>query len=235
MIRVMHSAADVAAALRPLVSFAWRMLFTLMICRSVFVLYDWQAVRGAGALGAIYSDGLEFDLALVLLVLLATIVAFPILASNERLVSAWRGLFTACLPFVLLAIVLIQCATPSFVDPLDGRPAPIFFEYLDDPVGVAMDLWAGFKAPIVFAATLALIATWVNTRRLAVIVGRVKPVGFMPALAVTPVLITGCFLALGLIADDVVADSQLMATQPAEPVTVAAYNEPLPGGLDQSR
>jgi hypothetical protein len=235
MARVVQSVTDLASALRPLASFAWRMLLTLTICRSVFVLYDWQAVRGAGALGAVYSAGLESDVALVLLVLLVPVLSFPVLASNRRLVNAWRGLFTACLPFVLLTIVLVQCATPSFVDPLDGRPALIFFEYLNDPAGVAAALWAGFRTPIVVAAVLALIAAWTSARRLAVIAGRVRPVGLMPALVAMPVLLTGCFLAFGLIADRVVADARRTETDTPQAVAVAAYNEKLPETFDPGR
>lgn len=212
------------AAMRPLVSFAWRMLATLTICRTVFVAFQWDSIQVAGRLGPIYADGVIFDTALVCLVLILPLAAFPLLASNRFLVGAWRALFAGCLPLVLTIIVLLACATPSFVNPLDGRPALIFLEYLNDPAGVARSTWQQSGIAIVTAAVLGLALTLVNARRLAAIVARIRPVAFLPALAGMIVLLGPWMATFGFLADSVAAEvGQRPAT--AADIVVAAYNE----------
>ena len=77
--------ARLAISLRPLLSFAWRMVLTLTICRILFVAWQWQRVIDAHMLGNVFLQGLRFDLVLLGLMLLLPILAFPVLASNRPL------------------------------------------------------------------------------------------------------------------------------------------------------
>jgi len=213
-----HSAVSrIQLSLRPLLSFAWRALLTLVVCRSIFVVWQWQRVIEADMLASIFLQGLRFDLVLVGLLLIAPVLAFPILASNRFLVPAWRGLLRVCLPAVLMVIVFMECSTPSFVDQFDSRPNILFLEYLNHPREVGATLWAAYKIPIAVSVLLVSWITWVNARQIARLVRPIQPVGLVPAILVTPLLVVVC---LGM------ARSTL-DHRPVNPSTVALSSDPL--------
>ncbi len=196
MQRIHRALARIQVSLRPLFSFAWRTLFTLTVCRTVFVVWQWQRVVDADMLATTYIQGLRFDLALVGLMLLVPVICFPVLASNRTLVPAWRGLLRICLPAVLLVIVFMECCTPSFVDQFDSRPNILFLEYLNSPREVAATLWAAYKVPIIVAVLLVSAITWINSRQIGRLAAPIQPVGVIPANLVTPFLMILC---IGLI------------------------------------
>ena len=207
----------IAISLRPLVSFAWRMLLTLTVCRIIFVAWQWQRVVDADMFGAIFVQGLRFDLVLLGLMLTIPALAFPILASNRLLVPAWRALLRVCLPIALLIIAFMECSTPSFVDQFDSRPNILFMEYLNHPREVAATLWGAYKLPIVVAILFVTSITWVNSRHIGQLVRPIRPTGVMPAILVTPLLLIVCF---GLI-------RSTLDHLPVNPSTVALSNDPL--------
>ena len=120
------SAYRILQSLHPLFSFAARTLLLLLVCRSIFVIWQWQRVIEADMLATIFVQGLRFDLVLVGLMLIVPILAYPFLASNRVLIPAWRGLLKVALPAVLLLIIFMECSTPSFVDQFDSRPNILF-------------------------------------------------------------------------------------------------------------
>ena len=135
----------VVRSLRPLLSFAVRTLILLTVCRSIFVIWQWQRVVDADMLATVFVQGLRFDLVLVGLMLAIPVLAYPLLASNRFLIPAWRGLLKFTLPLILLLIVFMECSTPSFVDQFDSRPNILFLEYLNHPAEVGATLWAAYK------------------------------------------------------------------------------------------
>ena len=50
-----------ATTLRPMVSFAWRLVVTLTVCRAALVAWQWQRVIDADMLGNVFLQGLRFD------------------------------------------------------------------------------------------------------------------------------------------------------------------------------
>ncbi len=122
-----------AVSLRPLWSFAWRMVLTLTACRLVFVAWQWQRVVDADMLGTVFAQGIRFDLVLLGLMLAVPALLFPFLASNRFLVPAWRSLLRYCLPLALLMIIFMECSTPSFVDQFDSRPNILFSRVPQSP------------------------------------------------------------------------------------------------------
>jgi phosphoglycerol transferase MdoB-like AlkP superfamily enzyme len=209
--------ARLAISLRPLLSFAWRMVLTLTICRMLFVAWQWQRVIDAHMLGNVFLQGLRFDLVLLGLMLLLPILAFPLLASNRPLVPLWRGLLKVCLPVALLLVVFMECSTPSFVDQFDSRPNILFFEYLNHPREVAATLWAAYKIPILVAVLLVAASTWLHARQLGRLVRNIQPTGILPALLVTPLLLALC---VGMI-------RSTLDHRPVNPSTVALSTDPL--------
>jgi len=182
-----------AVSLRPLASFAWRMVLTLTICRIIFVTWQWQRVIDAEMLGTVFVQGLRFDLVLLGLMLAIPVIFFPVLASNRFLVPAWRSLLRFCLPLALLLVVFMECSTPSFVDQFDSRPNILFFEYLNSPREVGATLWAAYRVPILLAIFIVTAITWVNSKQIGRLVQPIRPTGVMPALLVTPLLLFVCF------------------------------------------
>jgi phosphoglycerol transferase MdoB-like AlkP superfamily enzyme len=211
----------VAVSLRPLMSFGWRMLLILTISRTVFVAWQWQRVVDADMLGALYVQGLRFDIVLMGLMLVVPLLAFPLLASNRLLIPAWRGLLKICLPAVLLVIVFMECSTPSFVDQFDSRPNIFFIEYLNHPRDVAARLWIAYKIPILTTSFLATAMTWFNTRQIDRLVRNVQPVGVVPAILIAPFLLLLCLGMIRSTLDD----------RPVEPATVALSRDPLVNDL----
>jgi len=215
------TSARLSQSLRPLLSFAWRTLLTLTVCRGIFVVWQWQRVIEADMLTSIFVQGLRFDLVLIGLMLTIPVLAFPLLASNRLLVPAWRGLLRICLPVVLLIIVFMECSTPSFVDQFDSRPNILFLEYLVHPREVAATLWAAYKLPILATAVLATAVTWINIRQFGRLVSRIEPVGVVPAILVTPFLLVIC---LGMV-------RSTLDHRAVNPSTVAISNDPLANDL----
>ena len=198
-------------------SFAWRMVVTLTVCRIIFVAWQWQSIVEADMLGNAFLQGLRFDLVLLGLMLAVPVLCFPILASNRYLVPAWRTLLKVCLPLALLLIVFMECSTPSFVDQFDSRPNILLLEYLNHPKEVGATLWAAYKLPITFALVTVSLITWLNARQLGRLVVPIRPTGVLPALIVAPLLLALC---VGLI-------RSTLDHRPASPSTVALSTDPL--------
>ncbi len=212
------------AALRPLLSFAWRMLLTLTICRSVFVLWQWDRVTSADMLANVFIQGLRFDLVLLGLMLAVPVLLFPFLAATRFTVPAWRGLLRTSLPIALMVVLFMECSTPSFVDQFDGRPNILFLEYLNHPREVGATLWAAYKVPIVFAMLIVSAFTWTNARQIGRLTHAIVPTGVVPALLVSPLLLILCFAMIRSTTDH----------RPVNPSTVALSKDPLVNELSLS-
>ena len=211
----------VVQSLRPLFSFATRTLVMLTVCRSVFVIWQWQRVVEADMLATIFVQGLRFYLVLIGLMLAVPILAYPLLASNRLLIPAWRGLLKFTLPLILLLIVFMECSTPSFVDQFDSRPNILFLEYLNSPREVAATLWAAYKLPIIVTVVLSSVLTFFNARHIARLVNPIVTVGVVPALLATPILLIVC---LGMI-------RSTTDHRPVNPSTAAVSGDPLVNDL----
>lgn len=213
----MHSARNVAVSLRPLFAFSWRLVLILTVFRAIFVAWQWPRVVAADMLVATLLQGLRFDLVLLGLLLVFPLLLFPVLASNRTLLPAWRALLRIGLPLALLFVVFMECSTPSFINQFDGRPNILFLEYLNHPREIAATLWAAYKLSIVTAVFLVSAITWVVAQQLGKLVVPIRPTGFLPALAVTPLLLIVCFGLIRSTTDH----------RPVNPSTVALSNDPL--------
>ncbi|MDH3305032.1 MAG: LTA synthase family protein [Gammaproteobacteria bacterium] len=208
-------------ALNPLISFAWRLVLVLTVSRILLVAWQWERVRDVDMFVPVFVQGLRFDFVLLGLALVIPVLLFPLFASSERLVPAWRAFLKVYLPAVLLGIVFMELSTPSFIDQFDSRPNILFVEYLDHPREVAATLWGAYKVPLILTILIVTGFTALSARQFRTIVGRVPATGLIPALAVTPFLLVLC---LGLIRST--ADHR-----PVNPSTVALSSDPLVNDL----
>jgi phosphoglycerol transferase MdoB-like AlkP superfamily enzyme len=208
-------------ALRPLLSFAWRVLLLLTVSRALLVAWQWQRVSEAGTVEFLFLQGLRFDLVLLGLVLAVPVLAFPILASNRYLLPLWKGLLRVYLPAALLLIVFLECSTPSFIEQFDSRPNILFLEYLNHPVEIGLTLWAAYKVQLMLAAVaLFFVARWIN-RALRRQTAFMMPIGLWPAALAAPVLLVLC---VGFV-------RSTTAHRPVNPSTVAVSVDPMVNDL----
>ena len=209
------------SAINPLISFAWRLVLALTVSRILLVAWQWERVADADMFVPVFVQGLRFDFVLLGLTLVIPVLLFPLLASTERLVPAWRTFLRVYLPAVLLVVIFMELSTPSFVDQFDSRPNILFVEYLDHPREVAATLWGAYKAPLIFTVLFVTGFTVLSARQFRTMVSRVRATGLIPALAMTPLLLVLC---LGLI-------RSTTDHRPVNPSTVALSSDPLVNDL----
>ncbi len=207
--------------LRPLVSFAWRLVLVLTVARVLLVAWQWERVAAVDMLVPVFVQGLRFDLVLLGIALVLPVLSFPLLASSERLVPLWRGLLSVYLPTVFFAALFMELSTPSFIDQFDFRPNILFVEYLNHPREVAATLWGAYKAPLIFTVVFVTGLTVLVARQLRRIVAGARSPGPLPTLLVMPLLLVLC---LGLV-------RSTTDHRPVNPSTVALSNDSLVNDL----
>ncbi len=208
-------------ALKPLLSFAWRLVLVLTVARVLLVAWQWDRVAAVNMLAPVFVQGLRFDLVLLGIALVLPVLSFPLLASSERLVPLWRGLLIIYLPAVFFAVLFMELSTPSFIDQFDFRPNILFVEYLNHPREVAATLWGAYKVPLIFTIVFVTGLTVLAARQLRRVVADARSPGFLPTLLVMPLLLVLC---LGLI-------RSTTDHRPVNPSTVALSNDSLVNDL----
>jgi phosphoglycerol transferase MdoB-like AlkP superfamily enzyme len=209
------------SALQPLASFAWRLVLVLTVARVLLVAWQWERVVDVNMLLPVFVQGLRFDLVLLGMALLVPVLLFPLLASSERFVPAWRTFLALYLPAILFGVLFMELSTPSFIDQFDFRPNILFVEYLNHPKEVASTLWGAYKVPLIFTIVFVTGFTVFTTRQFRPIVARVRATGLVPAFLVLPLLLVLC---LGMI-------RSTTDHRPVNPSTVALSNDSLVNDL----
>ncbi len=172
-------------------------------------------------LAPVLLQGLRFDLLLLGIVVVVPVLAFPVLASNERLFPAWRLLLRIYLPVALLTAVFMEFSTPSFINQFDSRPNILFVEYLEYPKEVAATLWAAYKIPLIIATLFVTALGVFSFRQFRDLVNASKATGFIRAAWLFPCLLVLC---VGLI-------RSTLDHRPVNPSTVALSSDPMVNDL----
>ncbi|NQV86938.1 MAG: LTA synthase family protein, partial [Woeseiaceae bacterium] len=180
------------SALSPLLSFAWRLLLALSMARILLVTWQWDRVTEVGMLAPIVLQGIRFDLVALGMALVVPVMAFPVLASNDRLLPAWRTFLTIYLPAVLVIVVFLEFSTPNFISQFDSRPNILFVEYLKYPREVASTLWAAYKIPLLLAVTAVSLLGVISVRQFRTLMGTAKATGFVRAAWLFPCMLVIC-------------------------------------------
>jgi phosphoglycerol transferase MdoB-like AlkP superfamily enzyme len=209
------------SALSPLLSFAWRLLLATMVARVLLVAWQWDRVVEAGMLVPVFLQGLRFDLVTLGIVSVVPVLAFPLLASNDRLIPVWRALLQVYLPVMLVLIVFMEFSTPSFINQFDSRPNILFVEYLKYPKEVAATLWAAYKAPLLIAVACVSALAVVSVRQFNNLLRVTKATGVLRAAWIFPCLLILC---LGMV-------RSTLDHRPVNPSTVALSSDPMVNDL----
>lgn len=208
-------------SLKPLFSFAWRLLLALSASRILLTVWQWQRVSDVDMLIPVFLQGFRFDLVLLGLVLVIPTLLFPFLASSQRLVAVWRAFLLWYLPGVLVAVVFLELSTPSFMIQFDSRPNILFVEYLGHPQEIMSTLWAAYKLPLIVAVLIVTAVAFHTITRFRPVVNQIRATAPVPAIAMLPVLLILC---LGLIRSTI-------DHRPVNPSTIALSNDPLVNDL----
>ena len=209
------------SALTPLLTFACYMILVLTAARILLVAWQWDRVNEAGMLSTVFLQGFRFDLVLLGLTLIVPVLAFPLLASSERFVPAWRLFLRLYLPVVLMMVAFLELSTLSFMEQFDSRPNILFVEYLIYPREVAATLWAAYKMPLIIAIVLISLLGTFSLRRFKSMVAALRPAGMVRAAVLFPLLLILC---AGMI-------RSTLDHRPVNPSTVALSSDPLVNDL----
>ena len=126
----------------------------LAISRVVLVTLYFDRVKDVDSLYQILWGGLRIDVSLV-----AQVVAFPCLLLLLSVLTWFKGKFVHrfiriwCWLFFTI-MVLMEAATPSFINEYDTRPNRLFVEYLNSPNEVAGMLLKGYWVQLIVVILL---------------------------------------------------------------------------------
>jgi len=181
--------------LRPFAVFAAAALVFLAVARVGLVSWQLDRVRAADMLGTVFLQGLRFDLVLVGFLIAIPVLLLWLFATSTPLARVGGTLLRIYLVACFAGIVFMELATPSFINQYDARPNRLFVEYLIYPKEVISTLAGGYAwqfagAVVAVAALSLLFARWLR-RGTSV----AKPMHFVAALVLTPVLFVACALA----------------------------------------
>ncbi len=217
----MRLAAQMVSLLQPVLGVA--LLALLLLFASRLGLALWQAPRVSAVDGWMHLlvQGLRVDVAtLCWLWGLAAVIA--VLAHGRHgLPPLIKRFLCLWLALGLSILVLMELATPTFLEEYGVRPNVLFVEYLVSPVEVASMLWKGHRLAVVLGLAglvLALYAGQVLSRRWLCS----RPGPAWPIRVVLAVLV----LALGFL-----GARSTLGHRPLNPALVAFSSDPLVNDL----
>ena len=137
-------------------------LVMLSISRLIFIFMYADRVAGLSELNQILWGGLRIDVA-TLFQILAVPYLLVLLSSLLPQFAALSHRFTRwwCWSF-LIVLVLMECATPSFLFEYNTRPNRLFFEYLSSPNEVAGMLFKGYWLQMIVTLFLVSAVAWLT-------------------------------------------------------------------------
>ncbi len=137
-------------------------LLLLTVSRLLLVSWQWDRVQDLSVLTRIMWGGLRIDLSLIcgllifpaLLILVTNLV--PILNKFSH-----RAIGIYCWIWGLL-LVLMEVASPTFINEYDTRPNRLFFEYLESPKEVVGMLFNGYLLAVSLSLLIIIVAAWLT-------------------------------------------------------------------------
>lgn len=123
-------------SLRPLLLAALVLLAVLTLSRPALVALYRERVAAVDAIGFDFAQGFRFDLVIIGMLIVLPLLLLPLFATSAAGLSVWRTLPSVYLPLALIAVVLTELATPSFVDQFDTRPNVLTESYRTGSDGV---------------------------------------------------------------------------------------------------
>jgi len=208
-------------SIRPLLSFAWRMLLVLFVARALLVTWQWDRVDDANMLQTVFVQGLRFDLVLLGLFLFIPSLMYPVFATIPRFADYWKRFLAAYLSLCFLIAAFMEISTPLFIDQFDSRPNILFVEYLNHPSEIAATIWSAYRAELVLGtAFVAALVVWM-WRRIVPLTKRIQPIPIGAGILIGVVLVTTSVALIRSTLDH----------RPVNPSTVALSSDPMVNDL----
>jgi phosphoglycerol transferase MdoB-like AlkP superfamily enzyme len=209
-----------APALRLLMLTAGGALLALTVARLLLLAWfsdRWQLVQ----LGELLTLGLRVDLIVVGAMLAVPVLLWPLLTGMHS-ATLWWWASRAWIGGLLLAIVLLEVSTPSFLKQYEARPNHLAVEYLRDWDSILPMLWNGFRTPLLASGLALLVGAgllprWLRHRPAQL---RLPPV----ALLLWPLLLAAAVLMIRGSFDHRPANPALFARWPDQMLNQLALN-----------
>ncbi|RUO74800.1 sulfatase [Pseudidiomarina sediminum] len=188
-----------------------RVVLFVLFAERVTAVQQWPSLLLAG----IRADTIMMGYLTLLPLLLMPFFQLPALQRFGKVfLQIWTVLW-------LLMLVFIEASTPAFIAQYDVRPNRLFVEYLLYPQEVISTLWLGFRGWVIATLVVAVAAAW----GLRILVQRpwfhARRSALWPTLAVWPLLLLCCLLAI----------RSTLAHRPANPSFFALSGDPLVNSL----
>jgi phosphoglycerol transferase MdoB-like AlkP superfamily enzyme len=161
-------------------------------------LFAWQfeRVAHAGHYAFVFLQGARFDLVLLALLMGVPAALTPLFCTRLDLFRLWRAFLLLYTALGFGFIALMELSTPSFIGQYDARPNYVFVEYLKHYREVGGTLLAQYPLQLLLAATILPLAIWGFVRISRRWITLDRPIHWLPALTLTPLLAVS-FVAAG--------------------------------------
>lgn len=136
---------------------------SLSLSRAVLIGWQWHRVDVTDSLWSMLLQGFRSDLITLGLFAAPVVLLLPLFLAVKRL-AWWSRLTSAWLSFSLIAILLLEFATPQFLYEYDSRPNRLFIEYLVYPREVFAMLWTGYRGSLALVAVGLAASGWMIVR-----------------------------------------------------------------------
>lgn len=166
----------------------------LTLSRVFLVLLHSDRIVDATALYKIFMGGFRIDVTTLL-----QIIALPFLALMVITLTPFKGRFVQQLTrfwcwLFLVAMVLMEAATPTFIAEYDARPNRLFFEYFSTPTEVIGMLMKGYWMQVLLATLVVVVFAkycWQWLRNDNKVDSKINPLGFFGLILVAAVIAIG--------------------------------------------
>lgn len=135
-------------------------LILLSISRLLLSIWQFDRLDGLSDLGTVMLNGLRIDVSL-LLQLLTIPMTLLLIVTLSHSPGQWTARFNRFYGwFVILLVLLMELATPTFIIEYDTRPDRLFIEYLSSPNEVSGMLFSGYFLTVLIILSLLGLGGW---------------------------------------------------------------------------
>lgn len=143
--------------LRPVINFLIIALLVTTLSRFLLLFLFSSRITATPDYGCIFPIGLRMDI--ILLCYLAALPVFLISILPNKLLGKIQGFITAYFIVFLSLILILEMATPNFINEYDTRPNKLFLDYLIYPKEVLGTLFKSYLLSII--ATLMIVTLFI--------------------------------------------------------------------------
>lgn len=162
----MRSRLSATHLLQHIVLFCLVSFFILTISRGSYVLWQYPKVVEAKALFSVFATGTRFDLALIGMLILPTLLLGGVfgLFESTRKCAKFSVLFL--LMFGLIFILLSELVTPYFLTEQGARPDWQALSSISHPSATIAELWSTYFLPMLIALAIVVLIIVAYVQRL---------------------------------------------------------------------